>query len=315
MKISLILPIYNEQAILGEVLEKYISELRSITKAIPGSSYEIVAVNDGCTDASPEILMKEAKLNRSLRIVNLTQRFGKEAAVTAGFETVSGDVTILADVTLLNPLGIIERVVGEYQSGHPIVYAYREGIGWENTKHSFSHSLIRMAAKVFSIPGEYTGRAHIMLYSKEVTDILKKLPHKNKFMRTMDNWTGYEIHTIGYTSSYSKDEVQRKTRVASNKMRRDGYHPPHRSRAREHTPSIVYSITSFILALMFLGGWIALEIFFGIDIWWHVVAFITFAVIIMCGVLFYARAIMIKRIGTVHHRDDEILYEVENVVN
>jgi len=315
MKISLILPIYNEQSILGEVLEKYKNELVTITKDIKGGSYEIITVNDGCTDASLDILMKEAKLNRNLKIINLAGRFGKEAAVTAGFDMASGDIVMLADVTLLNPTGILERMVDEYKEGHEIVYAYRDTIGWESMKHSINHSIIRMAAKIFQIPGEYTGRANIMLFSKAVSDILVSLPHKNKLMRTMDNWTGYDIETISYASCHSKEEVRRKTRIANNKLRREGYHCPHRSRAREHTPSLTYSMASMFIAMMFIAGWIALESHVGISLWWHFVALVTLIVMIMSGVLFFARAVMIKRIGTVHHREDEILYEVSNVVN
>ena len=59
MKISLILPIYNEQEILEEVLDKYISELKNACRQMDGE-YEIVAINDGCTDHSVEILQKHA---------------------------------------------------------------------------------------------------------------------------------------------------------------------------------------------------------------------------------------------------------------
>jgi len=314
MKISLILPIYNEQATLREVLDKYMDELKHLAKANKGS-YEIIAVNDGCTDTSLDILMKEAKLNRSLKIINLNQRYGKEAAVTAGFEMAGGDIVILADVTLLNPTGILERMVGEYIDGHEIVYGYREAIGWENMKHSMSHTLINFACRVFKISGEYTGRANIMLFSRSVADVLVSLPHKNKFMRTMDNWTGYDIETVLYASCHSKEEVRRKTRESNAKLKREGCPKVHRSKAREHTPSIIYSITCFIMAIMFIAAWAVLNRLFVIDLWWHFVGLLSVLVTFMCSALFYARAVMIKRIGTVHQRDEEILYEVANVVN
>jgi len=313
MKISLVIPVYNEQEILAEVLEKYTSDLKNVCKEIEGT-YEIVAVNDGCTDESVRILKDHAKLNRNIRIVNLDQRYGKESAITAGMEATTGDIIILADVDLLNPIGIFEKILIEYFEGSNIVYAYREGIGFENTRRKVSDRIIRLATKVFGVEGKYTGKANIMLYSRAAADVLIAIPNKNKYLRTMDNWTGFEIKKIQYSTNYTKQEIRAKVQVAKLTARANGCPYAHRSRAREHTPSKIYSLTCLLLSVLLIGGWIALLQFTNIQWMWTLVVSITAFMLLLASFLFFARAIMIKRIGTVH-KDEETLYIVESVIN
>ena len=313
MKISLVIPVYNEQEILAEVLEKYKTDIKHVC-AETESTYEIIAVNDGCTDDSLQILKAEAKLNRNLRILNLDTRYGKEAAITAGMTAATGDVIILADVDLLNPIGIIERVMIEFYQGSNIVYAYREGIGFENTKRRISDGIIRIATKVFGIQGKYTGKANVMLYSRATADILVSLPNKNKFLRTMDNWTGFEINKITYATSYTRPEIREKVRNSKQTARKNGCVKCPRSKAREHTPSKIYSLTALMMALLTLTIFIAIRHTVGIPWMWTLVIFIAFSVMLFASFLFFARSVMIKRIGTVH-TDNETLYVIESVIN
>jgi len=314
MKLSLILPIYNEQAILAEVLEKYIQDLEICAKELE-SDIEVIAVNDGCTDASLDILKGYARLNRGFRIVNLDQRYGKQAAITAGFEAASGDVILLADIDLLNPVGVFERIIKEYLFGNDIVYAYRESIGLENLKRSTTDKIVNFATRIFGVSGTYMGKANIMLFSRNVADILREIPNKNKLMRTMDNWVGYEIATIDYSSNYSKVEMRKKMRSAKLLDRRQGQPSVARSTAREHTPSKIYSIAAMLLAAIFLGLWIFVSYHFGIHFVWHIVCVVAFLALVLSSLLFFARSVMIKRVGIVYTDQTVATYVVKSVIN
>ena len=311
MKISLIMPVYNEQEILGEVIQKYKEDLKST-----GARYEFIAINDGCTDASVEILNKEAKLNTNFKIINFDMRYGKEAAITAGFEMASGDIVVLADVDLLNPLGVIERVVGEFLQGSNIVYAYRERIGWESFKDRLNYAFVKMGTKIFQIEGQYMGKANIMAFSRPVVDVIREFPERNKLTRMMNTWAGFEITTIGFASNYSKEEVKQKLKDARAKDKEQGHPKVYRSTAREHSPSKVYAFCGFVLALTLVLGWISLAIVVDeLSLVWHFVLLFTFAVMIITSFLFLSRAIMIKRIGTLHHPEDGVMYVVKEVIN
>jgi glycosyltransferase involved in cell wall biosynthesis len=315
MKISLILPIYNEQEILGQVLENYKTDLKNICRDVKGVSYEIIAVNDGCTDASVDILMKEGKLNRSLRIVNLKEHFGKQAAITAGFEAAEGDLVIVADIDLLNPTGVLQNMVIECLAGNPIVYAYREHIGKEKVKHAINNFLVRFSTRMFNIPGSFVGKANIMLFTRDVADILKELPEKNKLLRYMDNWVGYEIASISYASSYSREEIREKVAAAKRRAKEQGLPDVMRSRARDHTPTKIYAIASVFTAVMFLVTWIVLAIEMNFGFFEHLVLTIAFISVIFASILFYVRSVMIKRIGLVHNDLSSPIYIIESVVN
>lgn len=307
------MPIYNEHLILAEVLEKYKADLTAVAKDL-GASWEIIAVNDGSDDGSKEILLSVAKMTRSLRIVNLAGRFGKQAAITAGMEAASGDVVVLVDVDLLNPVGVIGRVMQEYMAGEEIVYAYREHLRGERLKLGASDRLAAFAAKIFGVQGEYMSKANIMLFSRATADVIRALPNKNKYLRAMDNWVGFEIKVIVYPSGYNKDEIRDKVRAAKALDKQQGLPNLGRSTAREHTPSKIYGFVCLLLTLFFVGLTVGLS-FTGM----HILVNVIWAIIILgmatLTIMLFARSIMIKRIGVVHLKFDDPIYEVENVIN
>ena len=314
MKISLILPIYNEQAILEEVLSNYKADLKGVCEKIKGT-YEIIAVNDGCTDASPDILVKEGRLNRSLRIINLEQRYGKQAAITAGMDAATGDVLILADVDLLNPIGIIERMVEQHKQGSAIVYAYRDHIGFEKTKMWFSDRMVGLATRLFGVAGIYTGKANLQLFGRDVADVIISLPNKNKLMRAMDNWTGFTIDKVNYVSGYNKTEIVEKVAEAKARDKRNGIVLPPRSTAREHTASKVYSLTSALASVAFLVFWIILASFTTIGLIWSIVMAVSLVALVLVAVLLYARSLMIKRLGVVYNQIEGSIYKIKSLMN
>ena len=314
MKISLVIPVYNEQTILAEVLQKYKTDLQNICSQLENTKYEIIAVNDGCTDGSVDILLKEGKLNRNLRIVNFDQRYGKQAAITAGMETAQGDVIILADVDLLNPIGVFEMVVSEYLDGCNIVYAYREALRSEGFKRAASDKIVSMAAKIFGVEGKYMGKANIQLFSRAIADVIISLPAKNKYLRTMNNWVGFEITEIEYASGFSKEEISRKIKTAKALDKQQGQPEAIRSKAREHTPSLIYSMCGFLLSAILMGTWVILGMFVGINLLIHFVLLIAFVIAVLCSLMLLARAIMIKRIGIVHNLEEPI-FKVESIIN
>ena len=314
MKVSLVLPVYNEHLILREVLEKYKTDLSNVCRSL-NASWEIIAVNDGCTDGSKEILVSAGRLMRNLRIVNLEARYGKQAAITAGMEAASGDVVILADVDLLNPVGVIGRVVEEYLAGHEIVYAYREHLVKENLRMRVSEKLVELACKVFGVEGEYMGKANLMLFSRAAADVIVALPNKNKLLRTMDTWVGFRIHMMGYASGYNRDEIAGKVRNAKKLDKMQGHPKVGRATAREHTPSKVYSLCSALLSVILLVTLVVVNVTVGMNIFATVGLGVVLLGLVTIALLFWARAIMIKRVGVVHFDTSEPIYRVESVIN
>jgi len=316
-KISLVLPVYNEAAILQEVLAKYITELKSLS-----TKYEIIAVNDGSTDGTEKILLDNAKLNRNLRIINLDGRYGKQAAITAGMDAFADDaeVVLLADVDILNPVGTLKRIVGEYKKGNkPIVYARRDNMGSSSPKTIINECVISFGTKLFGLDGKYTGKVHIELYSRPVAEVIRALPERNKFVRAMDNWVGWDISYVTYPSGYNKIEEKYKIKEAAARHKRNAKQHKkvdnNRDKKREHTASVDLCYGFLLAALLMLVGAIVVAAL-GLDIIWiHIVTWMAAILLTLVAGMFYVRAVLVKRVGLLHSARTEHIYVIRNVIN
>lgn len=318
MKISLVIPIYNEQIELAEVLAKYITDLKHICTMYKEKnvSYEVVAVNDGSTDASVKMLAESARLNRSIRVINFDARYGKQAAVTAGMEAADGDCVILADIDILNPIGVLKRVFDEFLKGESIVYAYREKrTGFDRVKNNLSEGFISLAAGLFGIGGSYTGRPRIVLYARNIVDVLVALPSKNKLMRTMDNWLGWTIQPILFSSCYNKREEREKNAIMKQRFKERGGDVVQRSNVREHSAAMLYARTLMIATAVLILTAIVLLIAAKLPAMFHFFMWLVILFAAIITVTVYARAVLIKRVGIIHNREMTEIFNIQNVIN
>src|SRR5262249_38688501 len=98
-RLSLAIPVYNEQAVLPELLRR----IRSVLDAIPGGPHEIVFVDDGSSDNTPVLLAQAAGQDPRVRVVTLSRNFGHQIALSAALDYVSGDATVVIDGDLQDP--------------------------------------------------------------------------------------------------------------------------------------------------------------------------------------------------------------------
>ena len=118
--LSIVLPVYNEARVLGELISQVTAAARAC-----GMHYEIVLVNDGSRDASGELLDALAASDEHLRIVHLARNFGHQAAVQAGLAQARGDAVVLMDSDLQDSPLAIPRFVAAWRDGCDVVYAVR----------------------------------------------------------------------------------------------------------------------------------------------------------------------------------------------
>jgi len=191
--VSLICPIYNEQ----ENIPLLLSE---VTAALEGSqvSYEIICVNDGSTDNSLQLLLGKKSEYPTLRILNLSRNFGKEAALTAGLSAAAGDAVIPFDADLQDPPEVIGRLIAQWQQGFDVVLAMR-------SDRTSDHPAKRVSASLFykfhnkiskhKIP-ENVGDFRLM--SRRVVQEILKLPENQRFMKGLFSWVGFKTTTVEY---------------------------------------------------------------------------------------------------------------------
>src|SRR5262245_14613269 len=112
----------NEERSLGALFGRLYPMLDAT-----GLSFEVVAVDDGSTDATLPLLLREQKARRGLRVVSFARNFGQHAAVMAGFAEARGEWIVTLDADLQNPPEEIPRLVAALRDGHDLVNTWREG--------------------------------------------------------------------------------------------------------------------------------------------------------------------------------------------
>lgn len=122
IQISVVIPVYNEEANLRALMERLVPVMKGL-----GKRFEIVLIDDGSKDNSLNIL-KEFNREPFVKVVELTKNYGQHAAIMAGFSVSLGDIIITMDADLQNPPEEIPRLVGVMEDGHyDVVGTIRKG--------------------------------------------------------------------------------------------------------------------------------------------------------------------------------------------
>ena len=184
--ISIVVPCYNEEAVIDIFLEHIEPILDSLDK-----NYEIIFVNDGSTDNTFNVMLNAKNKHKNIRILNLSRNFGKEAALTAGLENAKGEAVIPIDVDLQDPPELILQFVKKWEEGYDVVLGKRADRSSDSlTKKISADFFYKIHNKIsdISMPdnvGDYR------LMSKRVVETLKKLPENQRFMKGLFAWVGY----------------------------------------------------------------------------------------------------------------------------
>lgn len=118
---SFVVPVYNEAEVVGE----FYRELTKVVEKI-GGAYEIIFATGGNTDNTLSVLRGIVAKDKRVKVINMSQRFDYQAALTAGLDYSSGKAVITMDGDLQHPPELIPTLVAEWKKGNDIVYTVRE---------------------------------------------------------------------------------------------------------------------------------------------------------------------------------------------
>src|SRR5262249_34828375 len=190
---SIVGPVYNEEALLEEFCGRMIEVLESLHEP-----FELVLVNDGSRDRSPEILRRLHALDSRVKVLNFSRNFGLQAALTAGLDYAAGQAIIVMDTDLQDPPEVVPQLIERWRAGYQLVYAQRaERAGETWFKRFTASAFYRLIARITSvdIPVD-TGEFRLM--DRKVVDALKSIREYNRFMRGLSVWVGYTQTGITY---------------------------------------------------------------------------------------------------------------------
>ncbi|MBC7719286.1 MAG: glycosyltransferase family 2 protein [Chitinophagaceae bacterium] len=191
--LTIIVPVYNED----EVLPIFHVRLNAALAAVPGHC-EVLYINDGSKDNSLSVLKQLHATDPLVAYATLSRNFGKEAAMSAGLKLARGAAVILIDADLQDPPELIADMVRVWQTGADVVNMKRrsrQGETWfKKASARWFYRVINGLSEVH-IP-ENVG--DFRLLSRRCVDALNQLPERNRFMKGLFAWIGYQQVTLEY---------------------------------------------------------------------------------------------------------------------
>ncbi|PLR30832.1 glycosyltransferase [Chimaeribacter californicus] len=202
MKISLVVPVYNEE----EAIPVFYHTVRDYQE-LAGVEVEIVFINDGSRDQTAEIIQALEDQDPLVQVVNFSRNFGKEPALFAGLEYATGDAVIPIDVDLQDPINVVPQLIEKWQQGADIVLAKRKDRSSDSRLKRRSASGFYHLHNMISRPKIEENVGDFRLISREFVEKIIQLPERNLFMKGILSWVGGNIAIVEYT---------REKRVAGN---------------------------------------------------------------------------------------------------
>lgn len=193
--LSVVVPLHNEAGNVAPLLERIGSVVDRLRDDF---EYEIVLVNDGSTDDTAAAIRREMERRRHIVLINLSRNFGHQLAATAGLEMAAGDAVVLMDGDLQDPPELIAAFLQRWREGYDVVYAVRRTRPGESrfkvlTARAF-YRIINRLTKI-AIPLD---AGDFRLMSRRVVDALRRSPERNRFLRGMVSWVGFNQTAIEY---------------------------------------------------------------------------------------------------------------------
>jgi dolichol-phosphate mannosyltransferase len=189
--LSVVAPVYNEEATLQAFYERVCSVLE-------GLPFELILVNDGSKDSTGELLSDLAERDTRVRVVSLSRNFGHQAALTAGLDHARGDATVMLDADLQDPPELIPKMVGHWREGSDVVYAVRvqrPGEPW------FRARATKWFYKLFGRISEIdylSDAGDFRLLDRRALDALSGMRERHRFLRGMSIWLGFTQTAVPY---------------------------------------------------------------------------------------------------------------------
>ncbi len=208
--LSLVIPVYNEEKLIDELLNRSTASVESFT-----DDYELIFVDDGSTDTSLDILLSWQKRNPKIKILSLSRNFGHQAAFTAGLEYSQGDLVAMMDGDLQDPPELLRemfRLVVE--ENFDVVSGRRTGRKGSKSHRRYAflfHMLFRNIGEVRNMKN--FGNFSIM--KREAADALLSMKEKIRYLPGLRTFIGFNQ---GYVDFIREERFRGKPKMTLRKL-------------------------------------------------------------------------------------------------
>lgn len=185
--VSVLIPCYNEEQSLLPLFES----LTAFTATQSAYDWQFLFVNDGSTDGTLDVIRQLRQRDGRVCYVSLSRNFGKENAMLAGFDHVSGDCTVIMDADMQHPPVVIGDMLQKWEEGFQDVYAKRITRGKESfLRRNFTKCYYKILQKmseteVLSNVGDFR------LLDRKCINALKSLRETQRYTKGLYCWIGF----------------------------------------------------------------------------------------------------------------------------
>ena len=194
MKVSLIVPCYNEQ----ESLPVFYEEMMKIVKKM-SCQYELIFINDGSKDRTLSILKEFSAENDNVTYISFSRNFGKEAAMYAGFCNADADYVAVMDADMQDPPSLLPEMIKILESGkYDSVATRRENREGEPPIRSwFARKFYQLINKI-SDADIVDGARDFRLMKREMVSAIVSMGEYNRFSKGIFGWIGFKTYWLPY---------------------------------------------------------------------------------------------------------------------
>ena len=191
--ISCVIPAYNEARSLGTLVPEILNTLQALSAHV-----EVIIVDDGSRDDTTAVMHGLCARYPQVSYLKLSRNFGKEPALTAGIDAARGEVVILMDGDGQHPVSLLPEMFEKWREGSDVVYAVRKPVTTSRACKSdltaWFYKMVNFGNRV-KIPAN---AGDFRLMDRLVVDALKRLTERNRFMKGLYAWVGFNSTAIDY---------------------------------------------------------------------------------------------------------------------
>ena len=208
--LSLVIPIFNEEKLIDELVKRTISAIESFI-----TDYEVIFVDDGSTDRSLEKILFWQKKNIHIKIISLSKNFGHQAAYTAGLEYSKGDIVAMMDGDLQDPPEMLAEMYRKiFEEEYDVVSGKRIGRKGKNKRDHYAvlfHLIFKYIGEIKNM--ENSGNFSMM--KRQAVEALLSIKEKVRYLPGLRTFIGFRQ---GYVEYVRDDRFRGKPKMSIRKL-------------------------------------------------------------------------------------------------
>lgn len=247
------MPAYNEARNLSQVVPGALAVLATLSGQV-----ELIVVDDGSQDDTASVMQGLCATHAQVLYLKLSRNFGKESALTAGLDAARGEVVVLMDADGQHPTSLLPEMLSKWKQGADVVYAVRKS---RSDQTALQAGLVGLFYKLINWGSHIDIPAHagdFRLMDRQVVNALKAMPERNRFMKGLYAWVGFNSTALDYEPLPRADGLTKFGLGGSFSLALTGMV------AFSTAPLRLLTWLGLLLATAALGygGWVVLEYFF-----------------------------------------------------